>query len=332
MTKSATGSTVPLAALAVTLAVLHVPSAWAAANKVWVANNGTDSPTCGDTSSPCRAFPQALTNVAAGGEIGVLTPGDYQGGNTIIMKSVSITNDGAGEASLISPNGLDAVTINTGVGDIVSLRGLVMDGLGTGRHGVFIFNGSQGSALHIQNCVIRNFEGTTSASGIQFESTSNMQLFVSDTIIFNNGSVAGTGGIVLRPGNTVKVVLDRVHLENNVIGLRADGRVSSGNGARVVIRDSAVSGNASDGILAISQAGAGPAFILAEHTSSVYNLGIGIHANGPHATILLDDNVITQNGTGVLAEAGGQLISYGNNKNNNNIGPEGAPTGFYSQM
>jgi len=26
------------------------------------------------------------------------------------------------------------------------------------------------------------------------------------------------------------------------------------------------------------------------------------------------------------------LISYGNNKNNNNIGPEGAPTGLYSQM
>ena len=37
-------------------------------------------------------------------------------------------------------------------------------------------------------------------------------------------------------------------------------------------------------------------------------------------------------GTGISAISGGQLISYGNNKNNNNIGPEGAPTSFYSQM
>jgi len=28
----------------------------------------------------------------------------------------------------------------------------------------------------------------------------------------------------------------------------------------------------------------------------------------------------------------GQLISYGNNKNNTNIGAEGAPTGLFSQM
>jgi len=26
------------------------------------------------------------------------------------------------------------------------------------------------------------------------------------------------------------------------------------------------------------------------------------------------------------------FVSYGNNKNNNNIGPEGSPTGFFSQM
>ena len=41
---------------------------------------------------------------------------------------------------------------------------------------------------------------------------------------------------------------------------------------------------------------------------------------------------VTRIAIGISAVNGGQLISYGNNKNNNNIGAEGAPTGFYSQM
>ena len=48
--------------------------------------------------------------------------------------------------------------------------------------------------------------------------------------------------------------------------------------------------------------------------------------------MLLKENTIARNGMGINATNGGQLISYGNNTNNNNIGPEGAPTGFLSQM
>jgi len=50
------------------------------------------------------------------------------------------------------------------------------------------------------------------------------------------------------------------------------------------------------------------------------------------ATILLNDNTITRNGTGISATNSGQLISYGNNKNNDNLGPEGAPTGLFGPM
>ena len=55
-------------------------------------------------------------------------------------------------------------------------------------------------------------------------------------------------------------------------------------------------------------------------------------ANGPRATILLNDNSIKRNGTGISAVNSGQLISYGNNSNNNNLGAEGAPTGFFNPM
>ena len=128
------------------------------------------------------------------------------------------------------------------------------------------------------------------------------------------------------------VVLDRVHLENNVVGLLVDGSVSTGNGAHVIIRDSVVSGNASDGIRAFSLPGKAPAFIVVEHTTSVNNGGTGILANGPGATMLLDGNVVSRNGVGLNAVNSGQLISYGNNKVNNNLGPDGVPTGSYSPI
>ena len=69
-----------------------------------------------------------------------------------------------------------------------------------------------------------------------------------------------------------------------------------------------------------------------EHTASVDNAGTGIRADGPRATIVLSDDTITRNGTGIGATNSGQLISFGNNKNFNNTGAEGAPTGSFTQM
>src|SRR5262249_5476625 len=249
-----------------------------------------------------------------------------------INKSINITNDGAGEASLMPIPNSGSISISAGAGDIVSLRGLVLDGQGVGQSGIVL---QQASGVHVQNCVVRNFQGGD-ATGIVLDSFGNTQVFISDTIVFNNGSFAGTGGISIAAtgsGTTgINVVLDRVHLENNVVGLRADGSFGTGNGVHLLIRDSVVSGNASNGIEALSAPGKAPAFIIVEHTSSVNNGGTGILANGPRATILLDGNVVGRNGVGISAVNSGQLISYGNNKVNNNLGADGAPTGSYSPI
>src|SRR5262249_55553914 len=110
------------------------------------------------------------------------------------------------------------------------------------------------------------------------------------------------------------------------------GIVTSGPGSHVVVRDSVISGNAANGIHALPTPGQSPAFAVVEHSSVVNNAQSGIRADGPGATVLLNDNTITRNGAGISAINSGQLISYRNNKNNNNIRPEGAPTGFFSQM
>ena len=334
MIRSVFKPTRSLAAAGALLALLGTAPAAAAPLKVWVAYYGIDSPTCGDINTPCLGLQQAHNNVMPGGDVSVLTPIDF-GLLLNITKSVNITNDGVGEASILmtagNPTG-QAILVNAGRGDVVSLRGLVVDGQIRGPTGIQI---QQASAVHIQNCVIRNFEASGSAWGISLVAGNPIQLFVSDTIIYNNGSMLGTAGIVISPiggSGSIRVVLDRVHVENNVIGIGMAGGTSPTTSLHVLIRDSVVSGNASDGISAFTGPGLGPILAVVERTSVMGNGGIGIHADGPHAVILLDDNTITQNGEGVGAGVGAQLISYGNNRNNNNVGDEGFVTGTFAPM
>src|SRR5467141_1827472 len=119
-----------LTALA-TLALLHATPAQAVQiAKTWVAFNGNDGNPC-TAALPCATLQHAHDTTLPSGEIGVLTAGDY--GPLTIGKSISVTNDGAGEASILA--GIVSsvgIAIFAGAGDVVSLRGLVIDGLGTG--------------------------------------------------------------------------------------------------------------------------------------------------------------------------------------------------------
>ena len=326
MSKIALSPVVLGAALA---ALLSASPAAAAPTKVWVSNAGANSAACGAIATPCLTFQQAHDNVAAGGEIGILTPGDY--GALLISKAVSIINESSGEAGISGSANNNAIAVDAGVGSVVGLRGLTLDGRGVATQGILIVTVS---ALHIQNCVIRNFESQSESWGILHEAFADSQIFLSDTIIFNNGGNADTGGILLEPQgtSTVKLVLDRVHLENNVVGIRITGFPTIGDGARAVMRDSVVSGNASHGIQAFTSGNHGAAFITVERSLVTDNAGTGVLANGPRARAILGDTTIFRNGTGVSAVGGGQVNSFGNNRNNNNIGAEGVATNSLAQF
>jgi len=329
MTESAIASPPSLVSLAM-LALLNGTPAHAAPTKVWVSNAGSDGNPCA-LAAPCKSFEHALGVVAGGGEISVLTPGDYGGTSSLpltVTKSVTIINDGAGDVGIQGTDPTSAgVLIVAGLGDVVSLRGLIIDGVGSGQIGVLV---DQASAVHIQNCVIRNFEGGSNPFGIAMIASNGTQsMFVSDSLIYNNGAGATSGGVLLQAqsSGSIKAVLNRLRLENNVLGLRVQS-ASAANSARVTLRDSTLVGNASDGVLVTVSGGGATAFV--ERTASVNNAGIGMHADGSHAVILLSDSSITKNGTGVSATSGGQVISYRNNRNINNIGAEGTATGTLS--
>ena len=325
MTKPATAILAPtiIAAIACLAAA---PTKAAPPTRVWVSHAGVDSGTCGATATPCATFQAAHDNVAAGGIVSVLDPGDY--GPLIISKSVSITNDGSGEAGILNSAlvlGFTGLEVDAAKGDVVGVRGLVVDGQGVGDQGIWAH---VVGSLHVQNCVVRNFQQANGDPvGIFFGVDNAASLFIDDTLVYNNGSVSGSGGIILNnAGGAIKAVLNRVRLENNVIGFEALGFV--GNQAHITIRDSTVTGNAGDAIVAKNGFGAN-VVVLVKHTTVTNNAGIGLHADSPHGIILVSGSKISDNGTGVSATNGGQVISYGNNHNNSNIGAEGTATSTF---
>src|SRR5262249_28301389 len=148
-------SALSLAALASLLALVPAAPAEAQNVKSWVANTGSDANDC-TLAHPCATLAHAHDRTNPGGEVGVLTPGDYRVVTPLaIDRSIHITNDGAGEASILQPGSIGVdIQSNLGRGDIVSLRGLVIDGQGTGQMGI---QSTGRATLHMQNCVIRNF-------------------------------------------------------------------------------------------------------------------------------------------------------------------------------
>jgi len=329
MTRFATKTSLSLAALAASLVLAGAP-ALALNTRSFISNGGNDASSCINIPNACSTIEGALAKTNAGGEISVVNTSDY--GIATITTAISITNDGGGEAGIITGAHNIGIDIIAGNGDVVTLRGLNIDGQAVGRSGISIHTAN---AVHIQNAVIRNMEEAGAGTGIGIVPTANVQVFIADSFIFNNGSVAATGGIVIKPGfaGHANVTLDRVHLENNVRGIWADGTGAGvGFGSHVVIRESFVTGNAGDGVLAISTAAAGAAFIVLERSTITQNAGAGVHADGGHAVILLSDNTISRNGTGVSATTTGQVITYGNNRNNNNIGAEGVATSTFSSF
>src|SRR5437588_11033150 len=132
------GPALAAVAAALMLVPLATPAQGGQLSKVWVSNAGVDGAGCGLVTVPCRTLQQAHDNVAAGGEVGVLTPGDYGRAGPIslfISKSVSITNNGAGEASLLASQNT-GIEVVAGAGDVIGLRGLTVHGQGGRSTGI----------------------------------------------------------------------------------------------------------------------------------------------------------------------------------------------------
>ena len=171
-------------------------------------------------TAPCASFQVAHNATDPGGIIKCVDAGSFS--IATITKSITIDCTGTNGGSV---NGLSNAIAVDGVDVVVTLRGLSIDGLGTGTAGVRFVNGS---ALHIQNCSI---SGSTQA-GILFarSAAGTAKLHVSDSVLSNNG----VGILIEASGSgSVRGMLTRVQVENNSLqGITASGL--GGNGSIVV--------------------------------------------------------------------------------------------------
>ena len=297
------------------LPVLLAAPVHAQATRTVVSGVGDDAQPCTRTA-PCKTFAGAISKTIAGGEITVLDPGGF--GAVTITKSISITNDGVGEAGVLVA-GTNAIIVNAGANDVINLRGLVIDGSvpAFGSLGGIRILGAK--AVHVQNCVIKNF---SAGFGISVaNSAGTVQVFVNDTVISNNGSGALGGGILVRPTGpgSSRVVLQRVAVEGNAFGVRVDGSGGAGSvGNGVVLRDSVVSGNSQSGVSVVVPPGGQGGNIFVEGTSVVANGSTGIIADGTNAAILVASSSITLNPTGVATANGGSVLTFKSNQLFNN--------------
>ena len=293
------------AALCAVVLAATASVAQAQATRTWVSGVGNDANPCSRTA-PCKTFAGAISKTAAGGEINALDPGGF--GAVTITKSVTIVGDGVIAGILAA--GTNGVIVNAGANDVVVLRGLDINGAGTGINGIRFL---AGGALFVESCQIYGFTG----KGIDAQPVTTSQLFVSDTTIRNNPGASG-GGILMKPLLPANLVgtLERVRTQRNRFGVRVE------DGTRATVRDSVATGNSTNGYVAFSAGGLST--LVLERSLASDNTNNGVSAQGAAATVRLSGTVVTGNSTGLNA-GGGAIVSFGNNAVSGN-GADGAPT------
>jgi hypothetical protein len=296
--------------------VIFAAPAQAQATRTWVSGVGDDVNPCSRTA-PCKTFAGAISKTATGGEINCLDSGGF--GTVTITKSISILCDGVVGGVLAA--GTNGVNVN-GAGAIVHLRGLDIDGVGTGLLGINFINGAE---LHVEQCVIKNFR-SGGALGISFAPATGTTglLFVSDTLLANNGVGSVGGGILVKPTGTgvAKSTINRAQAFGNLVGIKTDGTGSTG-GMNTTIINTVVAGGSS-GIVATTPGGGATQSVMVSKSASLNNSAFGILVDGSTATVRIGDSTISGNATGVGTINSGVLNSYKNNNVNGN-GADGTP-------
>ena len=161
------------------LLIALISSAAQAQSRTWVSGVGDDVNPCSRTA-PCKTFAGAIAKTAVGGEIDCLDSGGF--GTVIITKSITI--DGTGVLGSILAALSTGININLNnpadAAKTVRLRGLSINGVGTGINGIHIVSAG---FVSVEDCVIDGFN----ANGINIETGI---VFVRNTTIRNN-KIAG---------------------------------------------------------------------------------------------------------------------------------------------
>jgi hypothetical protein len=275
--------------------------AQAQATRTWVSGVGDDVNPCSRTA-PCKTFAGAISKTAANGEIDCLDPGGF--GTVTITKSITIDGTtGAGFGSILA-SGTNGVNVNDSATAtpntiIVILRNLSIHGAGTGVKGVSF---TSGKALHVENCQIFGFRGssltTDHAISASLNAATSVKLFVKNCILEENSGDGVNASNANASG--IAVVVEETHVSRNNKG------ITSGTNSKVIVQSSTFVNNTVTGIGAdTGSLGLEIDTCLVQGSTN----GLAFVAG----TSRVAGSRVTNNTNGVTF-AGGTMITYGDNK------------------
>ncbi len=128
-----------------------------AQSRTWVSGVGDDANPCSRTA-PCQTWAGAIAKTAAGGEIDALDPGGF--GSVTINKAITIDGGGGVVASVLASS-TNGIVVAAGASDVVRLRNLSINGIGSGTSAIRFVSGL---ALHVEHVVTMGFRVTALTS------------------------------------------------------------------------------------------------------------------------------------------------------------------------
>jgi hypothetical protein len=305
-----------------TLATLCLSASSAfAIDPSYVRSDGSDGAAC-TLAAPCRTLQKAHDVTDAGGAIYALdATADY--GALIITKGITIyppTGDSSQRPSISVGSG-NAVTVNAGSGDTVTLINMQLDGQSAAANGIQFNSGFE---LRVFGGVMRRFKGAApNGFGIKFAPAATSKLLVQESTLIGNGTASTGGGVQINPqsGGAAQVLLSHIRSELNAYGVAID-TTGSTNGVNATFPGGEIHANRQDGAIIVGDA---PIGLLVNEATIFSNNGNGVRAIGNNVTARLYHSAILGNSTGVVALGGGTVQSYGNNSIDAN-GVNGTPT------
>ncbi len=339
-------------AAAVALTTVAIPAAAAQRTFVHSSPIGADAnaslvPPCA-LATPCRTFNVAIGVTDPAGEVVILDTAGY--GPMVINKSIKVIGPSGvyGGISALGAgiNPTTGVIINAGDTDVITLRGLDINGVpSTAPLPMFGIDIQNAGTVHIEKSSISNFTQDTSAC-INLTTAKAIQLFVTDSFLreCRNGVVVTGNGIddTVRPS----VVIDNTRIEhmlntastgtvavrladaflvtvrNSVLawagdGVKATNNASSAVNSRVYVANSQITRMGNAAIETGGGAGAGLNVNVADSLLNFNSAGL-LHG---HGQAIFVTNVIANNANSLVDCGGGatgvKSLAYGGGNGSN---------------
>jgi Right handed beta helix region len=282
--------------------------ALALANRVFVsARSGNNANACDNVNTPCQTFAGAVTQLNPDGEVIVLDSGGY--GPVTLTQGVTIEAP-AGVTAFIHPPSGDAITVNAGSSNKVTLRGLTLN-VSTGN-GITV---NSVGTLNVANCFITGFTGR----GIQMLSAGRLNMKGTDVTSCNVGVLLSIST------GLVQATIDHCHLDGNSFGFNAS--TTSPGGSTTTASNSTASSNASIGWICGNGSSGTDVLNLESCAGSENALSglVGFSTNASSAARYSNCVFANNGGNGVLNAGTGTLETRANNTITGN--PSGAASG-----